>query len=292
MTRFLPVVFLSLCTSATAQEISPEIQKRRIEVGNAVNRCWGPLTSHDSVPVTIMLLFDKEGRFTGVRGREVYADKPQFLRSFDIAAKATENCTIPPIVDDPTVGKAYTLPIRLSPTVKLAKGEPETEAVSVAEAATRQAIASMATTAPVADAPKNDDEPKWPEPPKPQVKFASTKISALFDKLDPNRRSPNSAVIGEYVKLFQKAVLPCWASTKNPKIVEIAVKLDKKGALAEPPKLLITSNDADYLRSAAAAIDAATKCNLPERTSQFSGSEFDELIVAFDPTTPKKKKKK
>lgn len=109
---------------------------------------------------------------------------------------------------------------------------------------------------------------------KPDSQRQLTKAGREVAQIDP--------AVGRFIQQFHSSISQCWRLPKNAKKVTLIVKLDSAGKLVGRPALAHPAADKDYLRSAAAAIDAIVKCKLPARGDGGRLKELNEFEVDFD----------
>jgi hypothetical protein len=151
-------------------------------------------------------------------------------------------------------------------------------------------------------------EPKKPEPkpePKPQPKFDSSRIAALIDKRDPQRRAATGSTLsntpalgtatGQAVSLSQNELdalrarlRDCWnvpvgLAEARDLIVTIRILFNKDGSLSTEPRLMNHGSHPAFQAASESALRAVRSCAPYTFLPIAKYEAWKDVIIDFDP---------
>jgi len=152
---------------------------------------------------------------------------------------------------------------------------------------------------------KAETPPKKIEPPKPQPKFDATRIAALLDKRDPQRRAATGETLsntpslgtatGRAVTLSQNELdalrarlRECWnvpvgVAEARDLIVTVRIQFKQDGTLQTDPRLMNSGSHPAFQVAAESALRAVRNCAPYSFLPASKYEAWKDVIVDFDP---------
>lgn len=217
---------------------------------------------------------------------------------------ATSDRIEPPKPPEPEKKKAEPKPVPIpqakpEPKQAFAK-EPEQKIDPIAEALKKDTKKPDPKTQ-----QKAETQPKKVEPPKPQPKFDASRIAALLDKRDPQRKSATGDTLsntpalgtatGTAVALSQNEIdalrarlRQCWnvpvgVAEARDLVVTVRIQFKQDGSLLTEPRLMNSGSHPAFLTASESALRAVRTCAPYTFLPAAKYEAWKDVIVDFDP---------